>query len=490
MNPIRFLLIEPKQEVANKIIKILQKNFNDLLQITVATSIESAKEYNITLRPKMICSEILYEDGEFIYPLLKKVNPTMKCFIYTDCKDFSVLQKIFHMHLYGYLLKGCEEDELIKMVSSLIQVINNEMNCQQATNALIQYHAKMQPLLEIKCFYAIILRQNDIYIQQCFQHLHLRVKEAYCYCICDVFDIDVSLKQFKNEIYELGYYVIYGKMHKDYILYIFHNKAFQKEDLMVIESCFSQIFGQDISYGIGSLQSKYTNFYQSYLHAKQNIAAHKNLIIKNAEEEAMDFVDEIIDLFQKGEVEVLQARIRVEGLYIATLNFDEIRTHVDEFMKRLKLALSEEMDLNYFTIDIEQIQAPEDLILEFTQKLDALLHYLRCKQQQDSNICVKQAIKFISENYTRLITLQDLANYLHVSPFYISKIIKNYEGKNFTTIVNDYRIEEAKRLLQEGKRMKEIAYMVGFQSQSYFAKIFKKSVGISPTQYQNLYVNI
>lgn len=50
------------------------------------------------------------------------------------------------------------------------------------------------------------------------------------------------------------------------------------------------------------------------------------------------------------------------------------------------------------------------------------------------------------------------------------------------------RIEKAKELLHEHQRVKEVAFAVGFQSQSYFAKMFKKTVGITPREYQESFM--
>ena len=61
------------------------------------------------------------------------------------------------------------------------------------------------------------------------------------------------------------------------------------------------------------------------------------------------------------------------------------------------------------------------------------------------------------------------------------------EDASFVEILNDIRIKEAKKLIRQGIILKEVAFHVGFRSQSYFAKAFKKAVGISPKEYRNLF---
>lgn len=96
-------------------------------------------------------------------------------------------------------------------------------------------------------------------------------------------------------------------------------------------------------------------------------------------------------------------------------------------------------------------------------------------------------MKFIDKNYKKPIGLNDLAEELNVSSFYVSKLFSKEGGQNFTEIVNDLRIKEAKRLIKNDYSFKEVAYNVGFGSQSYFTKIFKKKVGMSPKEYRSMF---
>ena len=61
-------------------------------------------------------------------------------------------------------------------------------------------------------------------------------------------------------------------------------------------------------------------------------------------------------------------------------------------------------------------------------------------------------------------------------------------GKTFTDIVNEFRIAKAKQLLKDGAMAKEVAAQIGFQSSSYFAKTFKKNVGITPIEYRDMFI--
>ena len=87
------------------------------------------------------------------------------------------------------------------------------------------------------------------------------------------------------------------------------------------------------------------------------------------------------------------------------------------------------------------------------------------------------------------LSLVALAEYLDISPNYLSQIINQYEGKNFYDFVNQYRVEEFKERAKNPENSKfsllAIAYDSGFNSKSSFNEVFKKNVGKTPSQYLN-----
>jgi AraC-like DNA-binding protein len=86
------------------------------------------------------------------------------------------------------------------------------------------------------------------------------------------------------------------------------------------------------------------------------------------------------------------------------------------------------------------------------------------------------------------ITLQELATKVDIQPRYVSQVINERFNKNFFEFINDYRVEEAKtQLAKESgieKTVLEILYECGFNSKSVFNTFFKKSTGLTPSQYR------
>lgn len=97
-----------------------------------------------------------------------------------------------------------------------------------------------------------------------------------------------------------------------------------------------------------------------------------------------------------------------------------------------------------------------------------------------------RAISYMKENYARNINLKDVADELYISTWYLSKQLRKETGKNFVDILNEIRISEAKKLLADPKnRVYNVVEMVGFSNSSYFIRLFKKLVGVTPFEYKS-----
>jgi len=106
-------------------------------------------------------------------------------------------------------------------------------------------------------------------------------------------------------------------------------------------------------------------------------------------------------------------------------------------------------------------------------------------QGYKSGALIKRAKNYIKENYSKPITLEDVAREIHVSPQYLSKLFKEETGENFIEHLTAIRIRNAKSLLEaDNLSVKEICYSIGYSDPNYFSRIFKKIVGLTPTEYK------
>jgi AraC-like DNA-binding protein/ligand-binding sensor protein len=99
---------------------------------------------------------------------------------------------------------------------------------------------------------------------------------------------------------------------------------------------------------------------------------------------------------------------------------------------------------------------------------------------------LRKAERYIWENYTRKISLQEVADVSGLSAPYFSTIFKDEMGENFSTYINRLRVGKAASMMMEtGRALNEIAAACGFEDQSWFSKIFKSYTGLSPGKYRD-----
>lgn len=92
---------------------------------------------------------------------------------------------------------------------------------------------------------------------------------------------------------------------------------------------------------------------------------------------------------------------------------------------------------------------------------------------------------YIREHYMNDISMQDVARMMNYSEAYFCKLFKQCFSCNFTAYLTQFRMEEAKKLLAEPTvNVKNIGEAVGYSDSNYFAKVFKRYTGSSPTEYR------
>jgi two-component system response regulator YesN len=96
-----------------------------------------------------------------------------------------------------------------------------------------------------------------------------------------------------------------------------------------------------------------------------------------------------------------------------------------------------------------------------------------------------KAMDYMAEHYGAPLTLGDVARFAFASTCYISRLFMRELGMSFVDYLTALRMEKARRLLR-GTRLKvfEVAELCGISDAHYFAKLFRRSTGFSPSEYR------
>ena len=106
-------------------------------------------------------------------------------------------------------------------------------------------------------------------------------------------------------------------------------------------------------------------------------------------------------------------------------------------------------------------------------------------EKDKGNTYIRKALRYISENYGTHLEIGQVADAVGLSPGYFSSLFRQVVGVSFREHLNRVRIEESKHLLlSTDYSLADIAVAMGFPDQSYYCKVFKKAVGLTPGKFR------
>lgn len=131
-----------------------------------------------------------------------------------------------------------------------------------------------------------------------------------------------------------------------------------------------------------------------------------------------------------------------------------------------------------------QEQHTDDLCMLMQEVLEGFMSAM-FNQQDKGNPYIRKALRYMSDNYSEHLELNQVAEYVQLSPSYFSSLFHQVVGVSFREQLCRIRVEESKRLLLNKEySLADIAVSMGFPDQSYYCKVFKRIVGITPGKYR------
>lgn len=134
-------------------------------------------------------------------------------------------------------------------------------------------------------------------------------------------------------------------------------------------------------------------------------------------------------------------------------------------------------------------------IIEILQQLSKieeieLLHQetYRTKYKSKEQERLQIIYSFIDKNYHRKIEISEIAEICFMTKEAFCRYFKKMTQYTFTEFLNRYRVSHSKRYLMKGERVSEASFQSGFQSLSYFNRIFKKFTNENPTRFRRRYL--
>ena len=194
----------------------------------------------------------------------------------------------------------------------------------------------------------------------------------------------------------------------------------------------------------------------------------------------------------------LRVPVVVGGRHVATLLTGPVfrRPRNDrEFLmalKKVKGGWSSNWEMKARTAYFETPIVTFDRFQAIAHLLNVFAHYLADYASRQAILSagkepriISGAKEFVQSHLHETVTLGLVAQYVHVSRFHFCKLFKKATGMTLTEYVGRVRVEEAKTLLANSSvRVSEVVYAAGFGSIPRFNSVFKRHVGMAPTEYR------
>ncbi|SDX57989.1 response regulator [Paenibacillus sp. CF384] len=149
---------------------------------------------------------------------------------------------------------------------------------------------------------------------------------------------------------------------------------------------------------------------------------------------------------------------------------------------------SMDMELLFHMKGLSSWSKLEAMLLQFSQRFLRFKDKLRTKH---THVIVRSIHTYIQHHLSGDLSITHLSEIVHLNPNYLSRLFKQESGESITAYIFNLRMNRAKELLLLDPLIKihDIAHAVGFESPSYFTRMFKRAAGLAPQEYRDTVLN-
>lgn len=484
-------------------------------------------------RPDILITDIKmpFVDGLALSRLVKKELPETEIIILSGYEEFDYAKEAIQIGVARYLLKPINGETLLQEIDSVAEIIlgkqkekeiREKYQKEMEENSLRDQMDLFQHLVTGDCSMEELLSvadKLDLKIMAPWYSIVLlkiqSMKHDYEEYSGSIVVVDERIAKLAEPEHVLifdraleGRAFLFKADSEDELL------AYQKEYLGDVKEVLSSYMNLRYFGGIGTPVNRLREIPASFEDASHAFA-HRYLVAESC------ILDSSL-LMQEGAAEHEDFRISAVNPeqidrakmqeFLRTGDLDEVIYFVDEFFGKLDGgAMKSRIFRQYITMDAyfsivdflkglglqkDEIEAPDqdssilqdeksamDYIVRIMEKALVLREKKASSRYED---VVSEVIHYIEDNYAQEeLSLNLLASHVNFSPNHLSMIFSQQTGQTLIRYLTDYRMNRAKELLRcSSKKSSVISMEVGYKDPHYFSYLFKKTQGMTPTQYR------
>ncbi|MDQ0338654.1 two-component system response regulator YesN [Caldalkalibacillus uzonensis] len=521
----KVLLVEDEALERQALRSMLESMFDDLDVVGEAENGRKAIELAEALHPDIITIDIKMPgmDGLQTIEEIKNIHPNARFIVLSAYDAFDYAQKAIELNVTHYVLKPYKRAELKEKVHRACQQIDRDRAERLEKLKLKDQLGHMSTLAEIEWVSTLIYDQiHDLSFETLTDLLGIHFTYGAGVIVYvqpksnaasqpkgDAPCRQAVYQTVKNQLKKQMQCLV-GPMTGDHIpVFIFMDGngmsvSLRSHIVVSLRNVFQQLSAKNILTdchliaGVGRPSRTLASLKQSYHEAmlavrgrsvKGNIRFYDDLLL-NEKDLHIPFEKEkrLLQAVQHGQTESA-VQILNEIMDEVSVGFQNQLVEVSRYLSELFIILTriseEARMLTQELTSFLHAASVEQLRETALYRLQLILAQINKEGHHHSEDILNRAKSYLHDHYNEDISLDMVARHVGLSPYYFSKLFKEQMSMNFIDYLTQLRIDKAKELmLTSNLSVKEICFEVGYRDPNYFSRVFKKSEGITPSQFR------
>lgn len=431
------------------------------------------------------------KDGIELLKVFSDENLAIETIIMSGYRDFNYVQKAMQLGALNYLVKPIFEEELL----AVLDVVKSKLRKKAEEKLYHQLYFDEGLLLFFKEDTALISKQVvEDYVLQFEAHEYIMVsimswKES--------FDKEAIYTYFESDKGKLLRPLLLDQDHKSiFIVESNKSKSYYEQCLEEYFECYYDVY---VCYkGIGDARSHYKKILDQMLlchHYKRNRKILTDPILSGENSEGY-YLEALVETLNKSDPQRLDELIK-EIIVLYTAGCEDHRKIYQKVINLYSYVLSavtklindEDEVKRYYDISLSIDEATAEGILSFMRRRFFIVLDMLRETKQIQRAGFKKRIEiYIEDNIDKVITIKELADYVHMHPTYLGQKLSKLWEESFSTHVHRLKIQKSIEMLKTKKylHIEDVAHQLGYQSYQSYLKYFKTFMNTTPKKYINM----
>lgn len=510
----KVMLADDEKIILDSISQLIDWENYDLNLVGTAQNGLEAYDKIIMHHPRIVITDIKMP-GMNGLDLIKKVRaelPDTVFVILSGYGEFDYASKAIEYGVRHYLLKPCDEDEIIPVLVKIVDEIKNREKKEQffieAKKSLEKILPQVKEQFFRDCIFSRAYSEKDIIF---FRNLFKISCDSFKMVLlkpereCDYIEKFALNKVSEEIMIEYGVNVHLSTVVEDKALLLINSQdnSFLNNVLDKIKSAYFNYYGINLTIAVSNTNS-FDKIHRMYIETQEclqysfyvgvgSIISREDIMMHEYGNYSLDFDFNKIAMFVRtGNIEPAKKELAAffEKIRLDKMDTELAKSYCSELYQVIIRQCRQE-ELGYYMKKITMIQDMETLdqiygfIMEITAKITND-NYKNNTQKYSS--VVKKMMDFVHANiHNPDLSLTYMAKeVLFMNENYLGRLFSKETNEKFSQFVMRKRIEKAIELLDSQTEYKiyEICNQIGFSDPQYFSQVFKKFTGLTPSEYK------